>query len=93
MRFHPPLQFSILLASLLFACAPTEAKDLPIQGGPGGTDFRSECGGGQWVVGVEIRHGLWVDAIRLICAPYTSLIRVPPNSELAFQGQLGRCAD
>ena len=88
-HFHRPLQFSILLVSLLFACAPTEAKDLPIQGGQGGSYFRSECGAGQWVIGVMIRHGLWVDAIKLICAPYSSISRVPPNSWLDFQGQQG----
>jgi hypothetical protein len=87
--YHRPLQFSILLVSLLFACAPTEAKDLPIQGGPGGSYFRSECGAGQWVIGVTIRHGLWVDAMRLICAGYSSISRVVPDFDLDFQGQQG----
>jgi hypothetical protein len=88
-HFHRPLQFLILLVALLFACAPTEAKDLPIQGGPGGSYFRSECGAGQWVIGVTIRHGFWVDAMRVICAGYNSISRVVPDFDLAFQGQQG----
>ena len=88
-HLHQLLQLSILLVGAVFAAAPTEAKDLPIQGGPGGSYFRSECGAGQWVIGVMIRHGLWIDAIKLICAPYTSTSRVPPNSWLDFQGQQG----
>ena len=88
-HFHRPLPFSILLVSLLFVCAPSEAKDLPIQGGPGGGYFRSECGAGQWVIGVTIRHGLWVDAMRLICAGYSSTSRVVPDFDLDFQGQQG----
>jgi hypothetical protein len=57
--------------------------------GPGGSSFRSECGGGKYVIGVEIRHGFWIDAIRLICAGYTSSSRIPPDVELPFQGQQG----
>ena len=87
--FPRPLQFFILLVALLFASAPAEAKDLPIQGGPGGSYFRSECPVGQWVIGVMIRHGFWVDAMRLTCAPYSSISRVPPNTQLDFQGQQG----
>ena len=62
---------------------------MPIQGGPGGSYFRSECSAAKYVIGIEIRHGSWVDAIRLICAGYTSASRIPPDVELPFQGQQG----
>jgi hypothetical protein len=56
------------LTLALIAC-PAGAGDLPVKGGPGGSYFRSDCSG-DYVVGVYVRSGAWIDAIGLKCAPF-----------------------
>jgi hypothetical protein len=55
-----------LLLSMLVGM-PAHATDLPVEGGPGGGDFRSDCSG-DFVAGFFLRSGSWVDAIGLKCA-------------------------
>jgi hypothetical protein len=45
------------------------ATDLAVQGGPGGKYFRTDCSG-DYVVGVYVRSGAWIDAVGLKCAPF-----------------------
>lgn len=54
---------------LVLVHLPVQARDLPVQGGPGGGPFRAECQG-KYLVGVELRSGAWVDAIRPICVSF-----------------------
>lgn len=66
-----PYLGSICLALVIWitlSCGPAQATDLPIQGGPGGGEFRDDCGAGRYLVGVSIRSGGWVDAIFPLCA-------------------------
>jgi uncharacterized protein YkwD len=68
-RTFRAVAFHTLLFASMFATAAAQATDLPVQGGPGGTNFRRECSGDH-VVGVYVRSGLWVDAIGLKCATF-----------------------
>jgi hypothetical protein len=66
----------LALALSLFTglmATPGQATDLPVEGGPGGGYFRSDCvGTGGYVAGVYLRTGLWVDAIGLKCASFNA---------------------
>ncbi|MBX2868691.1 MAG: hypothetical protein KTR18_08450 [Acidiferrobacterales bacterium] len=42
--------------------------DSPVVGGPGGTGFKFDCPADEALVGIEIRSGWWIDAIRPFCA-------------------------
>jgi hypothetical protein len=55
---------------LVHSHSSAHATDLPVEGGPGGGPFRAECPSGQYLVGVSIKAGAWVDAIYLLCAPF-----------------------
>jgi Cysteine-rich secretory protein family len=61
--------FHTLLFVSMFATAAAQATYLPVQGGPGGIYFKRECSG-DFVVGVYVRSGDWVDAIGLRCAAF-----------------------
>lgn len=65
-----------MLGFALFA-GPVAAQNLPPLGGPGGAPFEARCGPGRSLVGVEIRTGDDVDAIRPVCGR-----RSPPNQML-----------
>jgi hypothetical protein len=71
------IQFHILLSLSMFVTAGAQATDLPVQGGPGGTNFRHECSGDH-VVGVYVRTGHWVDAIGLKCAAFDAKGKFSP---------------
>ena len=60
------IAFHILLFVSMFVTGVVQATDLPLGGGPGGSPFRRECSG-DFVVGVYVRSGDWVDAIGLKC--------------------------
>jgi hypothetical protein len=66
-RFGAVAFNTLLFVSLLATAA--QATDLPVQGGPGGSNFRRDCSG-DFVVGAYVRSGLWVDAIGLKCATF-----------------------
>ena len=70
-RSSKVIGFHILLFVSMFFTAAAQATDLPVLGGPGGSNFRRECSGDH-VVGVYVRSGLWVDAIGLKCATFDS---------------------
>ena len=71
-----------LVAFTLLGLGTLQARDLPVEGGRGGGAFRAECPGGQYLRGVSIRAGSWVDAIAALCAP-----DIPPD---AFLGKWKR---
>jgi hypothetical protein len=57
----------VVLSAL--AALPSQATDTGVSGGPGGGPFREVCPG-QFLVGVTIRAGAWVDAISPLCATF-----------------------
>ena len=61
-----------LLHSIAFflLVIPASATVLPVQGGPGGGSFVAECPRGQFLVGISVRSGYWIDAIFPLCAPF-----------------------
>jgi hypothetical protein len=59
---HTRLLPALLVISALFPLTG-HAIDTPIEGGPGSGTFRDVCPTGQFLVGVSIRSGTWVDAI------------------------------
>jgi hypothetical protein len=63
-----PGAFAILFSSVLMA-SPAQSTVLPPAGGPGGGNFVLECRG-QYLVGVSVRTGGWVDAIAPLCASF-----------------------
>lgn len=64
------LRSLVFLLGLLVIGTPARGQDLPIRGGPGGAAFRQQCGEREYVVGFEARGGSWVDAVRVLCAPW-----------------------
>ncbi len=64
----------VLLLFAIFVGLPgvAEATILPIEGGSGGSYFRTDCAAGQYLVGFSVRAGAWIDAIAPLCAPYLS---------------------
>jgi hypothetical protein len=91
---------AVALASVLLLSQGALAGDLPVQGGPGGDYFRSECSG-QFAVGLHFRSGAWVDAIGLRCAgfkPKTGSFKPARDLELhggdgGAPGVAGSCPD
>jgi hypothetical protein len=65
------LKSAFVVASVLsiFVPAPTQAIDLPVEGGPGGGPFRIKCDGG-FVAGFEGRTGAFIDHMRILCSPW-----------------------
>ena len=57
----------ILVFVSMFVTGAVQATTfLPVQGGPGGGNFTRECSG-DFIVGIYVRSGDWVDAIGLKC--------------------------
>ena len=46
------------------------ATDLPVFGGPGGSEFRAQCPNGSYLVGFNGKTGAWVERISPVCAPW-----------------------
>jgi len=73
MRFRTAYLLSHFLLPLLL-CGSfnsiAKASDLPVVGGPGGGAFRLACGRDEFLVGVYVKSGTWIDAIGLKCAPF-----------------------
>jgi hypothetical protein len=67
------------------------AQEHPIQGGPGGTPFRQQCGEQEYLVGFEARGASWVDAVRVLCAPWVRNTRTlgPAVAPSGFAGGSG----
>ncbi len=76
--------------ALLWSAA-VQATDAPVQGGPGGSDFRSDCSG-DYVVGIYVKSGAWVDAIGLKCGTFDATsgrFKQPPWSKPYYGGTGG----
>jgi hypothetical protein len=69
MTFKTKMMPALLLAYAL-ALAPAYASDGKIVGGPGGGSFRDVCPQNQYLVGVQLRSGSWVDAITPVCGVF-----------------------
>ena len=65
------------------------ATDVPIQGGPGGGAFRLACPGNMFMLGVALRSGAFVDAIRGNCLPFNGKDYVTPPTFTNFTGGTG----
>ena len=59
-----------LLLAYALALTPALASDGKIVGGTGGGGFRDVCPQNQYLVGVELRSGSWVDAITPVCGVF-----------------------
>lgn len=82
---------AIALFVLLAAPCVANTTELPEQGGNGGERFRSECAPGSFLIGMQARHGDWIDQVRPVCATVDeNMVRGPgvPLADL-FGGQGG----
>jgi hypothetical protein len=61
---------ALFLLSVLAKPAQAQVIHMPVQGGPGGDPFRSTCASGDFLVGIYVRSGAWIDAIGLKCATF-----------------------
>jgi hypothetical protein len=81
----------------MFAVCSAGATELPVQGGPGGGDFRSECardpatGKQDFVAGIYARSGLWIDAIGIQCGSQlrSGNLQTPPYNKPYHGGNGG----
>lgn len=74
----------ILATALVCVFSPGRAgaTNVPAQGGPGGGAFTLPCPGDTFMLGVALRSGAWVDAIRANCLAFnasTSQFAAPPQ--------------
>jgi hypothetical protein len=60
---------SAALTASVLTISSAQSTVLPPAGGPGGGNFVAECAG-QYLVGVSLRTGGWVDAIAPLCASF-----------------------
>ncbi|PSO14776.1 PAN domain-containing protein [Bradyrhizobium sp. MOS003] len=70
----------ILALVLVGAFSPAEARDTFLTGGPGGGNFRDQCGAGQYLTGVAVNFGSVLDAVVPFCATFnakTGLLGAP----------------
>jgi len=70
------------LTALVLVCivSPAGAGDSSLIGGPGGGNFRDQCGAGQYLSGVSVRQGTLLDAVVPFCAAFnakTGLLGAP----------------
>lgn len=73
---HLRATFALALAFMATFAAPGHATMTEIKGGPGGGSYNLSCPAGQFLVGFNARTGAWVDAVGIICAPFTGGNRV-----------------
>ena len=59
----------LILFLLVLAATPVAAKEFAPVGGGGDSSFRDLCPAGQYLVGLRVRSGLWVDQMSIACAP------------------------
>jgi hypothetical protein len=70
----------ILVLLLAGGLSSAEARDTHLTGGGGGGNFRDQCGPGQYLTGVSVRSGSWLDAVVPFCATFnaeTGLLGAP----------------
>lgn len=82
---------SAALAAAIPAGAPAAfaRKEFPVHGGAGDITNASVCPVGHYVVGFRGRAGLWIDQIRIRCAPLLDGGGVGPSKALADAGGSG----
>ena len=62
------------LIALALACVASaaEARDTGIIGGSGGGPFRDQCGAGQFLTGVFVNSGAWLDSLIPLCGKFNA---------------------
>lgn len=79
------------LGLLLAAPGSARARDLAVQGGPGGGPFRIACGVNDFFNSMTVNRGAWVDAITANCGGYSKATHelLPARNTLPLQGGAG----
>lgn len=73
LRAFPLLHGACAMALSAIVAGPAAATDLPQYGARGDRSFREVCAPGTYLVGLQVRSGLWIDQVAIKCA------RVAPN--------------
>ena len=63
----------ILALVLVGAFSPAEARDTFLTGGPGGGNFRDQCGAGQYLTGVAVNFGDGKELLARAAAPFLGI--------------------
>ena len=58
----------LLAMSAALAIVPAQAGDSEVRGGNGGGYFRDACESGSYLIGLNVRHGAWIDNVQPVCA-------------------------
>ena len=69
-----------LIVVLAAGILPAAARDTFLTGGGGGGNFRDACGPGQFLTGLSVRSGSWLDSVVPFCATFnakTGLLGAP----------------
>jgi hypothetical protein len=72
MNQHSSVRLVVFLLFALIGLPALSAELLTAQGGPDGNYFRTDCPSGHFLVGLEGRHGAWLDSVAPICARWAS---------------------
>ena len=82
---------TLICLGCALSATPGAADSLPVQGGPGGGNFDLPCPANFYMLGVALRFGAWVDAIRANCLAFDSNAQkfVRPPSFTDFRGGTG----
>src|SRR5262245_53708134 len=89
-RLFRLIPFLSLLIIPIFAPGNAEAVgDLPMEGGSGGGPFRAECPAGQYLLGVSVGSGAWIERIAPLCAPFLPEGVFGTRAPLSFHGGPG----
>ncbi len=79
------LVFLVCLLILCFHFGSSEAGTMPKVGGSGGTKTATaECPSGEYAIGIEVRYGIYMNAIRLRCGNKSGWTR-----DTSFAGATG----
>lgn len=91
MKACPRLIAAAIVGTALLASGGARARDLPVQGGPGGAPFRIACGVNDFFNSMTVNRGAWVDAITANCGGYSKATHelLPARNTLPLQGGAG----
>lgn len=83
--------FAVAVVPVLFSPEAVRARDLPVEGGPGGGAFRLDCSPSQLLSGFDFRAGAFVDAIAPRCSTLIIAQRIfgPPTALMMKGGKGG----
>lgn len=69
MKISRALAFGVM--ALAASSIEASATHVPAQGARGDASFDDRCPPGQYLVGLKIRSGLWIDQLSISCAKFT----------------------